>query len=229
MSKKKMNIISNKLDQAPKTKKAGYRKTIDAMKGEMVEALNSTNIPNIISNESDQAPKTRAAWYQKVLDELTPEINKAMEQIFMNGPDEIFHYIDEHRNELPIYAIINLKPWEKVAFEIKREPIIYNWFTETVWHPAFAGDFPNFSWFLTRNWEIKPWEKSLIIVVEASKNDEKFLNIHAEQLEIPWKNAMLMSWMFFHNPNVSGEKFNKIINTKTPTNPTNKETETKKY
>jgi hypothetical protein len=33
--------------------------------------------------------------------------------------------------------------------------------------------------------------------------------------------------MFFHNPNVSGEKFNKIINTKTPTNPTNKETETK--
>jgi hypothetical protein len=84
MATPKVNVISNDLDQAPKTRAAGYGKVVDSMREEMTEAMNGVNVPNIISNESDQAPKTRAAGYERnVLAPLYDEIDNRMEMLFM--------------------------------------------------------------------------------------------------------------------------------------------------
>jgi hypothetical protein len=40
MRKSKINVISNKLDQAPKTRAAGYGKVVNLMRDEMTEAIN---------------------------------------------------------------------------------------------------------------------------------------------------------------------------------------------
>jgi len=61
MPKSKINVTSNKLDQAQKNRATGYGKVVNSMRKEMTESLNSVNIPNVISNDLDQAPKTRAA------------------------------------------------------------------------------------------------------------------------------------------------------------------------
>ena len=168
---------------------------------------------NVVSNELDQAPKTRAAGYGKVIDSMRKEINEAMDRIFLNGSDVIADYMN-HADRLPIKQLLELQPGDHLSFEVKREKIEYNWFTQAVWHPAFLWDFNNFThncyWF-EEDWAIKPGEKSLIIVVEKDVKDPKSWKIHAEQLEYPGKWAMLMSGMFFHNPDVSDEKFKEIV------------------
>ena len=168
---------------------------------------------NVLSNELDQAPKTRAAGYGKVVNSMRKEISEAMDRIFLNGSDVIADYMN-HTDRIPIKQLLELQPGDHLSFEVKREKIEYNWFTQTVWHPAFLWDFNNFThncyWFEEDWWPIKPWEKSLIIVVEKDVKDPKSWKIHAEQLEYPGKWAMLMSGMFFHNPDVSDEKFQKI-------------------
>jgi hypothetical protein len=84
MPKRKIKVLSNERDEAPKTRAAGYGKVVDSMRKEMTEAMNGVNVPNIISNESDQAPKTRAAGYeQNVLAPLYDEIDNRMEMLFM--------------------------------------------------------------------------------------------------------------------------------------------------
>ena len=169
---------------------------------------------NVVSNELDQAPKNRAAGYGKVVNSMRKEINEAMDRIFLNGSDVIADYMN-HTNKIPIEQLLELKPWDHLSFEVKREKVEPSGgFIETVWHPAFLWDFNNFThncyWFEEDWWPIKPWEKSLIIVVEKDVKDPKSWKIHAEQLEYPGKWAMLMSGMFFHNPDVSDEKFQKI-------------------
>lgn len=169
---------------------------------------------NVLSNELDQAPKTREAGYGKVVNSMRKEINEAMDRIFLNGSDVIADYMN-HTNKIPIEQLLELKPWDHLSFEVKREKVEPSGgFIETVWHPAFLWDFNNFThncyWFEEDWWPIKPWEKSLIIVVEKDIKDPKSWKIHAEQLEYPGKWAMLMSGMFFHNPDVSDEKFQKI-------------------
>ena len=169
---------------------------------------------NVLSNELDQAPKTRAAGYGKVVNSMRKEINEAMDRIFLNGSDVIADYMN-HTNKIPIEQLLELKPWDHLSFEVKREKVEPSGgFIETVWHPAFLWDFNNFThncyWFEEDWWPIKPWEKSLIIVVEKDVKDPKSWKIHAEQLEYPGKWAMLMSGMFFHNPDVNDEKFQKI-------------------
>ena len=168
---------------------------------------------NVLSNELDQAPKTRAAGYGKVIDSMRKEINEAMDRIFLNGNDVLANYMN-HTDRIPIKQLLELQPGDHLSFEVKREKIEYNWFTQAVWHPAFLWDFNNFTnncyWF-EEDWAIKPGEKSLIIVVEKDAKDPKIWKIHAEQLEYPGKWAMLMSGMFFHNLNVSDEKFQEII------------------
>lgn len=105
---------------------------------------------------------------------------------------------------------MELKPWEKLSFEVKREKVGI-WIQVAAWHPAFVWDFPNFMYNLyTKEWPIEPWMKSLIMVVEKDKDDDKILNIHAEQLEYPWKNAMVMKWMYFLDKDVSAKKFKEI-------------------
>ena len=85
MPKRKINVVSNELDQAPKTRAAGYGKVVNSMRKEMTEAMNGVNKPNILSNKSDQAPKTRAAGYEEnVLKPLQDEINKRMDMLFLN-------------------------------------------------------------------------------------------------------------------------------------------------
>ena len=169
---------------------------------------------NVLSNELDQAPKNRAAGYGKVIDSMRKEINEAMDRIFLNGSDVIADYMN-HTDRIPIKQLLELHPGDHLSFEIKREKVEPSGgFIETVWHPAFLWDFNNFTnncyWF-EEDWVIKPGEKSLIIVVEKNVKDPKSWKIHAEQLEYPGKWAMLMQWMFFHNPNVSDEKFQEII------------------
>lgn len=168
---------------------------------------------NVVSNELDQAPKNRAAGYGKVVNSMRKEISEAMDKIFLNGSDVIADYMN-HTDRIPIKQLLELQPGDHLSFEVKREEIEYNWFTQTVWHPAFLWDFNNFTnncyWF-EEEWAIKPGQKSTIIVVEKGIKDPKSWKIHAEQLEYPGKWAMLMQWMFFHNPNVSDEKFQEII------------------
>jgi hypothetical protein len=85
---------------------------------------------------------------------------------------------------------------------------------QTVWRPAFLWDFNNFvdnCYRFEEEWAIKPGEKSTIIVVEKDAKDPKTWKIHSEQLEYPGPWAMLMRWMFFHNPNVSDERFQEIV------------------
>jgi len=172
---------------------------------------------NVVSNELDQAPKNRAAGYGKVVNSMRKEISEAMDRIFLNGSDVLADYMN-HTDRLPIKQLLELQPGGHLSFEVKREKIDYNWkgwFTQAVWHPAFLWGFNNFTdncyWFEEEWWPIKPWEKSLIIVVEKDAKDSKLWKIHAEQLEYPGKWAMLMSGMFFHNPNVSDERFQEIM------------------
>ena len=168
---------------------------------------------NVVSNELDQAPKNRAAGYGKVVNSMRKEISEAMDRIFLNGSDVIADYMN-HTDRIPIKQLLELQPGDHLSFEVKREKIEYNWFTQAVWHPAFLWDFNNFThncyWF-EEDWAIKPGEKSLIIVVEKDVKDPKSWKIHAEQLEYPGKWAMLMQWMFFHNPDVSDENFKEIV------------------
>lgn len=169
---------------------------------------------NILSNELDQAPKTRAAGYGKVVDSMRKEIINAMDRIFVDWNDSIRDYMD-NSNNIPWQQLSALKPWERLSFEIKREKIEPDeWFMKAVWHPAFLWNFNNFTsncLFFSEEWPLKPGEISSIIVVEADEKDPKLWKIHAEQLEFPGKWAMLMEWMFFHNPDVSDEDFQEII------------------
>ena len=173
---------------------------------------------NVLSNELDQAPKTREAGYGKVVNSMRKEINEAMDRIFLNGSDVIADYMN-HTNKIPIKQLLELKPWDSFTFEIKREKIKpTGWFSAAVWHPAFLWDssnslgnyIHNFYW-RAGDWYIKPWEISTAIVVKKDTENHDLLHIHAEQLEYPGKWAMLMQWMFFHNPNVSDEKFKEIV------------------
>lgn len=168
---------------------------------------------NVVSNELDQAPKTRAAGYGKVVNSMRKEISEAMDRIFLNGSDVIADYMN-HTDKIPIKQLLELQPGDHLSFEVKREKIEYNWFTQTVWHPAFLWDFNNFTnncyWF-EEEWAIKPGQKSTIIVVEKGIKDPKMWRIHAEQLEYPGEWVMLKSGLFFYNPNVSDEKFQEIV------------------
>lgn len=206
----KRNVLSNEFDQAPKTHDAWYWERVNEMRSDMIEAMNSVNIPNIHSNYLDQAPKTREAWYQKVLDSLSDEINECMDSYILRWNDTLCNWMNDNQDNMPMKAILELKPWEKLSFEVKREKVGV-WIQVTAWHPAFAWDFPNFMHNLyTREWPLEPWTKSLIIVVKKDNDDDKILNIHAEQLEYPWKNAMVMKWMYFFDEDVDPEKFRKI-------------------
>ena len=169
---------------------------------------------NVLSNELDQAPKTRAAGYGKVVNSMRKEISEAMDRIFLNGSDVIASYMN-HTDKIPVKQLLELEPGGHLSFEVKREKTEPSGgFIQTVWHAAFLWDFNNFSdhcFMFEKEWPLKPWEKSLIIVVEKDAKDPKTWKVHAEQLEFPGKWAMLMQGMFFHNPNVSDEKFQEIV------------------
>jgi len=168
---------------------------------------------NVVSNELDQAPKNRAAGYGKVINSMRKEISEAMDWIFLNGSKVIADYMN-HSNRIPVEELLELKPGDSLSFEVKREKVKYDWFTETTWRHAFLWDFNNFTDHCLKfkeEWPIKPGQKSTIIVVEKDTKDPKIWNIHAEQLEYPGEWAMLISGMFFHNPNVNDEKFQEII------------------
>ncbi len=220
MPKRKINVVSNELDQAQKTREAGYGKVGDSMRKEMTEAMNGVNKPNILSNKSDQAPKTRAAGYEEnVLKPLQQEIDSRMNMLFMNWSDTICNYVNKflnrEENEFISNCIVDLKPWDSLAFEIKREKIKGSGdFQKAVWHPAFFGDFNDFLhnfYYNSEVWQLRPWEISTAIIVKKDENDSYLLNIHAEQLEYPGEWSLLMDWLFFYNPNVDNEEFNEII------------------
>ena len=218
MRKSKVNVASNELDQAPKTRAAGYRKVVNLMKKEMTESINWTNIPNIASNGLDQAPKTRAARYEKkVLEPIKKDIEEAMDAILLNWGDVLWNYMNNPKNRIPFKQLLELQPGDHLSFEVKREKIVPSeGFMQTVWHPAFLWNFNNFMhncYRFEEEWAIKPGQISTIIVVEKDAKDPKFWKIHSEQLEYPGPWAMLMKWMFFHNPNVSDEKFQEIVGT----------------
>ncbi len=220
MAKPKINVLSNKLDQAPKTKAAWYDKVVDSMKKEMTEAMNSTNVPKILSNELDQAPKTKAAWYKEnVLKPIQSEIHERMDTIFMHWSDLICDFVNNFvgrpENEFIRDRILILKPGDSLSFEIKREKIKPSGegFQKTVWHPAFLWGFDNFLhnfYRKSKSWQIMPWEISSAIIIKKNADDPKLLEIHAEQLEYPGKWSLLMKWLFFHNSNVSDEDFLEI-------------------
>ena len=168
---------------------------------------------NVVSNELDQAPKNRAAGYGKVVNSMRKEISEAMDRIFLNGSDILADYMN-HTNRLPIKQLLELEPGDHLSFEVKREKVKYDWFTDTVWYATSLWGFNNFVDHCLKfeeEWPIKPGQKSTIVVVEKDVKDPKIWKIHAEQLEYPGGWAMLMAGLFFHNPNVSDEKFQEII------------------
>ena len=168
---------------------------------------------NVVSNELDQAPKNRTAGYGKVVNSMRKEISEAMDRIFLNGSKVIANYMN-HSDRVPVERLLELKPGDHLSFEVKREEVKYDWFTETVWYATSLWGFNNFVDHCLKfeeEWPIKPGQKSTIIVVEKDVKDPKIWKIHAEQLEYPGGWAMLKSGLFFHNPNVSDEKFQEII------------------
>lgn len=173
------------------------------------------NKPNILSNELDQAPKTHRAWYDKVVKSLKEEIKNAMDQVILTWDGALCDYIDNNYDKVPVRQILALEPGQSLSFEVKREKQQGKWwFIKAVWHPAFMWDFRNFTdncYRFEKYWAIKPWQKSLVIVVEKDRDDDKLLKVHAEQLEYPWPNSFVMRWMFFHNPDVSEEEFAQIL------------------
>lgn len=167
---------------------------------------------NVLSNELDQAPKTKAAGYGKVIDSMRKEINEAMDRIILNGSDVIANHMNT--NGVPIKQLLELQPGDHLSFEVKREKSERSWWMKTVWSPAFLWNFNNFTnncLLFQNEWAIKPGEISTIIVVEKDIQDPKVWKIHAEQLEYPGEWAMLMQGMYFHNPNVSDERFQEIM------------------
>ena len=145
---------------------------------------------------------------------MRKEINEAMDKIFLNGSNVIAKYMN-HTGKIPVKQLLELEPGGYLSFEVKREKTEPSGgFMPSVWHPAFLWDFNNFTnncLMFEEEWPIKPWEKSLIIVVEKDAKDPKKWKVHAEQLEFPGKWAMLMQGMFFHNPNVNDETFQEIV------------------
>jgi len=215
MTKRKVNVISNKLDQAPKTKAAGYGKVVNLMRKEIINSMNWLNKPNVISNDLDEAPKTRAAGYdKKVLEPIYKDIEEAMDRIILYWSDILADYMNDPKNRIPVQQLLQLAPGDSLSFEVKREKIEYNWWTETVWKHAFNWEFYNFIhnyYTLGEEWRLKPGQISTIIVVEKDTNDPRCWRIHSEQLEYPWEWSMIMPGMFFHDPDVSDDKFQKII------------------
>jgi len=168
---------------------------------------------NVVSNELDQAPKTRAAGYGKVVNSMRKEISEAMDRIFLNGSKVIAGYMN-HSDRIPVEELLELKPGDHLSFEVKREEVKYDWFTETAWYATSLWGFNNFidrCLKFKEEWPIKPGQKSTIIVVEKDAKDPKIWNIHAEQLEYPGEWAMFKSGLFFYDPNVSDEKFQEIV------------------
>ena len=224
MATPKVNVISNDLDQAPKTRAAGYGKVVDSMREEMTEAMNGVNVPNIISNESDQAPKTRAAGYeQNVLAPLYDEIDNRMEMLFMKWSELICDYVNKFVNTQDTRFICDqimiLEPGDSLSFEIKREKRKSTWWRDqTVWplvsplsYDEKLRNFNNNCYWKGEK-KLKEWEILTVIVVKKDENDPYLLHIHAEQLETPNIWAQLPEWAeFFHNPNVSDDEFERII------------------
>ena len=166
---------------------------------------------NVISNKLDQVPKTRKHGYWKVVNSMRKEIAERLDAIIMRWDDEFWAWMNENRKDIPVLAILNLKPWECLAIEAKREEVKNEWWwIKAVWHPVFH--IPRaFNEYYTKNWPLKKWMKSLVVVVEKDKDDPKVWNLHAEQLEIPWENSFTMEWMLFHNPDVKGQDFKEIL------------------
>ena len=224
MATPKVNVISNDLDQAPKTRAAGYGKVVDSMREEMTEAMNGVNIPNIISNESDQAPKTRAAGYeQNVLAPLYDEIDNRMEMLFMKWSELICDYVNKFvntpENRFICDQIMILEPGDSLSFEIKREKRKSTWWRDqTVWplvsplsYDEKLRNFNNNCYWKGEK-KLEEWEILTVIVVKKDENDPYLLHIHAEQLEKPRKWAQLPDWAeYFHNSNVSDDEFGRII------------------
>ena len=223
MATPKVNVISNDLDQAPKTRAAGYGKVVDSMRKEMTEAMNGVNVPNIISNESDQAPKTRAAGYeQNVLEPLQDEIADRMDMLFMKWSELICDYVNKFVNtqetRLICDQIMILEPGDSLSFEINRERKESTWWRDLAVWPLISPlsynenlrNFKKCCWKGEK--ELKEWEILTVIVVKKDANDPHLLHIHAEQLEKPRKWAQLPERAeFFHNSNVSDDEFERII------------------
>lgn len=223
MATPKVNVTSNDLDQAPKTRAAGYGKVVDSMRKEMTEAMNGVNVPNIISNESDQAPKTRAAGYeQNVLEPLQNEIADRMDMLFMKWSELICDYVNKFVNtqvtRLICDQIMILEPGDSLSFEINRERKESTWWRDLAVWPlvsplSYNENLRNFKkCYWKGEKELKEWEILTVIVVKKDVNDPYLLHIHAEQLEKPRKWAQLPERAeFFHNSNVSDDEFERII------------------
>lgn len=227
MPKRKINVLSNYSDQAPKTKNAGYGKVVDSMREEMTEAMNSTNVPNILSDDSNQAPKTRAAGYEEnVLKPLQNEINERMDRMLLEWSDLICDYINDFVNKNDdynryiAYRVLNLWLWDSITFEIKREKVKYEWLKKTVWYPVFwdFGEFSHNFVYRSKDWPLQKWEISTAIVVKRDENDSKILHVHAKQLENPGRWAMISKGTLYYNPNVSDKDFQEIISNKSDSN-----------
>lgn len=72
------------------------------MRANIVEAMNSLNVPKIYSNKLDQVSKTRAAWYQNVLDSLSDEINECMDSYILNWNDTFCNWMNDNVENMPI-------------------------------------------------------------------------------------------------------------------------------
>jgi hypothetical protein len=61
MARRKVNVLSNELDQAPKTREAGYGKVVNSMRKEINEAmdrifLNGSDVIADYMNHTDRIP-----------------------------------------------------------------------------------------------------------------------------------------------------------------------------
>ena len=164
---------------------------------------------NIISNNLDQVSKTAENGYEARLKEpiLAKEIKNVLDAPYLHGEDEVIDWIWKHQRSLPIHKITRLAPWEKIAFEIKRESKTpERW----VWEEATGTPLP-IDEVISRIGSIQSFKKEAMNPGDTStylvfdrefpkKNMEqnKDFQLKLVQVELPSTNALVMKNMAYY-------------------------------
>ncbi len=184
----KLNILSNDLDQIPKTKK-WYQKELDVNKGfkqEIIDAFDRSEHNDLVMGENDFF--------------LDKDNDKKILDRFL-----------ENQKDMPIEQIAkSLREHRVVSCEIQRKNKKEGktWWNSTI-GPAISRETINVWKVFTKNNEALDWNV-ITYLTFTRLNDTKWpdVNITAQQVEFPRKWAMLPEYIIFRKE-LTGEEFKK--------------------
>ena len=181
MAKNKINITSNELDQAPKTRAAGYEENV---------------LKPLQKEINERMDRMLLEWSDTICDYIND---------FVSKNDDYNRYIAYRILNLWLWDSITFEiKREKVKYEWWRKAVWHPVYSD-------FGEFNhNFIW-KSKYWPLQQWEISTAIVIKRDENDSKIFHVHAEQLENPGKWAMLSGGTLFHNPKLSDKDFQETI------------------